>query len=142
MKLAEHPKEIDVLEVGGTRLSFKDIRSVVESFYTDVAKHEILKVPFSSVKDWPHHIERLTHFWWLRFGGTPYMEVQYNPVFKHLEAGFNAEFLTEWLQLFKKTLDSTLTSEQATVWLELAQRMGQALSQKNEMAKAHLGQRP
>jgi hemoglobin len=142
MKLAEHPKEMDVLEVGGTTLSFKDIRSVVESFYTDVAKHEVLKVPFSSVKDWPHHIERLTHFWWLRFGGTPYMEVQYNPVFKHLEAGFNEAFLEKWLQLFKKTLFSTLTSEQATIWFELAQRMGQALSQKNEMAKAHVGKRP
>jgi hemoglobin len=142
MNLANPPKENDVLEVGGVTLAFKDVQSVVENFYTEVAKHEILKVPFSSVKDWSHHIERLTHFWWLRFGGSPYMDVQYNPVFKHLEAGFNAEFLAEWLQLFKKTLFSTLTSEQATVWLELAQRMGQALSQKNEMAKAHLGRRP
>lgn len=91
------------------------------------------KVPFKSVGDWPEHIQKLTHFWWVRFGGKPYLFNYYNPVPKHFFAGFNRDLLTRWLFIFQETLQSHLTSEQAALWRLVSERMGEGLSMKNEI---------
>lgn len=128
----------DFIDVDGLPFTFAEIHSVVDTFYTKVQSHEKLKVPFASVHDWPHHIERLTHFWWIRLGGKPYQKGMYNPVEKHFIAGFNQELLTAWLSLFEQTLRETLAEEKATFWLEMATRTGQALTVKNELYRSHL----
>jgi hemoglobin len=92
-------------------------------------------VPFKSVGDWPEHIQRLTHFWWVRFGGRPYLFNYYNPVAKHFFAGFNRELLTRWLFIFHETLQAHLTPKQATLWKVISERMGEALFIKNELFK-------
>lgn len=127
------------LDASGLAFTFHDIESVVSAFYARVAVDPVLKVPFSSVQDWPHHIERLTHFWWMRFGGERYMDATYNPPLKHLEAGFNRAFLTRWLDLFREVLLEKLTPEKAAAWNKTATAMGEALSMKNEILKAQLG---
>jgi len=129
------------LAVGGASFSHGDIRSVVETFYARVEKDPVLSVPFSTVTDWPHHIERLTHFWWARFGGEPYMEATYDPVGKHYAAGFNEAFLTRWLDLFREVLLETLPPEKGAVWNKVASRMGEALTMKNQMMKERFGAR-
>lgn len=127
------------LDLGGLGFTFVEIETVVLTFYSRVAVDSVLKVPFSSVNDWPHHIERLTHFWWMRLGGERYMDVTYNPPLKHLEAGFNRAFLTRWLDLFREVLLEKLPTEKAAAWNKTATMMGEALSMKNDALKAKLG---
>jgi hemoglobin len=124
------------LTINDVEFTHADIERVVQDFYSRVAQDPVLKVPFASVQDWPHHIARLTHFWWVKFGGAGYMFGQYDPVTKHFFAGFNAELLKHWLGLFEQTLKDNLKAEQAALWLLVANRMGHALTIKNEMFKA------
>ncbi len=125
----------EILNVNGVSFSHGDIFHVVNDFYTRIQNDPVLQVPFKSVGDWPEHIQRLTHFWWIRFGGKPYLPGPYNPVLKHFFAGFNQELLSRWLSIFHETLQTHLTPEQVTLWKLVSERMGEALSMKNELFK-------
>lgn len=110
-----------------------DILRVVDDFYTRIQGDPLLQIPFKSVGDWPEHIRKLTHFWWVRFGGEPYLFNHYNPVAKHYFAGFNRELLTRWLFIFDETLRTHLAPEQAALWKLISERMGEALTAKNDL---------
>lgn len=127
------PKSTDSIEVGGVVFTHHDIHTVVDNFYAQIPLDPQLEVPFRSVHDWPEHINRLTHFWWIRFGGRPYLFSEYNPVLKHFFAGFNDELLARWLALFKKTLQNHLSDQQRALWTTISERMGQSLSMRNEL---------
>ncbi len=127
----------DFVEIRSIRYTLGDIYSVVDSFYKVVATDPLLSVPFQRVEDWPHHIEKLTHFWWTRFGGRAYLETSYDPVGKHYEAGFNENFLQHWLSLFEETLDKNLKPDQSELWKTIVRSMGSALHMKNEMMKSY-----
>lgn len=135
------PQDNDTIDVNGVAFAHKDIFNVVDDFYARVQKDPLLKVPFGSVEDWPEHIQRLTHFWWIKLGGKPYLFTYYNPVAKHFHAGFNRELLTRWLALFHETLRTHLTPAQAALWTSLSERMGEGLSLKNEMMKSEYEKR-
>ena len=135
----KRPAATDAVSLNNIRFEFADIHKVVDRFYTKIQNDELLKVPFGSVKDWPHHIEHLTHFWWGRLGGDPYMDASYNPPRKHFQAGFTEELLKRWLGLFNETLNETLRPSQAQLWAQIAARMGYALNMKNEMIKKNHG---
>lgn len=126
------PDAKEFIVLNGVTFTHGDVHAVVDGFYTAVAIDPMLKVPFHSVKDWPHHIERMTHFWWIRLGGDPYMEGMYSPVSKHFAAGFNAEFLKRWLTLFQETQEKILRPEQVKIWIFIAHRIGEGLTIKNE----------
>lgn len=129
------PKKTDSITVGTVLFTHGDIQAVVQDFYTVIQFDPLLEVPFRSVHNWPEHIERLTHFWWVRLGGTPYLFGSYNPVQKHFFAGFNDELLARWLELFNQTLKKQLNSDQSSLWAHLAARMGESLSIRNEFMK-------
>lgn len=131
MELRGPPDKI--VTVNGVDFSHDEILRVVDDFYTRIQNDPVLQVPFKSVGDWPEHIQKLTHFWWVRFGGKPYLFNYYNPVPKHFFAGFNRDLLTRWLFIFQETLRSHLTSEQAALWRLVSERMGEGLSMKNEI---------
>lgn len=131
----DFPHPTESVTVGSVEFSFQDINTVIDLFYEKVQHDPLLSVPFRSVHDWPHHVVRLTHFWWTRFGGSAYLQASYNPVEKHFSAGFNDDFLAHWLRLFQETLEQNLKREQADLWTLISQRMGGALSIKNEMYK-------
>lgn len=131
MELRGPPDKI--VTVNGVDFSHDEILRVVDDFYTRIQNDPVLQVPFKSVGDWPEHIQKLTHFWWVRFGGKPYLFNYYNPVPKHFFAGFNRDLLTRWLFVFQETLQSHLTSEQAALWRLVSERMGEGLSMKNEI---------
>lgn len=130
------PNEQEQISVNGVTFTHGDIFRVVDDFYTRIQQDSLLSVPFRSVHDWPDHIQRLTHFWWIRFGGKPYLFSEYNPVAKHFFAGFNSEFLAQWLMLFHATLQTHLRQDQVDLWTLISQKMGQALSMKNEHFRA------
>lgn len=131
------PNPTDFVEVNGVQFTHDDLFRVVDEFYTRVQRDELLSVPFRSVHDWPEHIRRLTHFWWIKFGGPVYMWAEYNPPQKHFFAGFNNVLLERWLSLFHTVLEEQLSAEQAALWRVISIRMGQGLSAKNEMLKKH-----
>jgi hemoglobin len=60
---------------------------------------------------------------------------------KHFFAGFNETLLSRWLTLFHQTLNEKLNPEQAKLWTMISERMGQALTFKNEAYKKHYEQR-
>lgn len=127
-----YPAKSDFVDLNEIAFTFNDIHSVVDAFYTQVQQDLLLKIPFQSVQNWSHHVERLTHFWWIRFGGKPYLDAMYNPVEKHFLAGFNQEYLSCWLALFKQTLEAKLLPEQAQIWTLVSERMGGALMMKDQ----------
>lgn len=131
--MSVRPQPAEQLNVFEVSFSHQDIERVVEDFYTQVSVDELLKVPFGSVEDWPEHIEKLTHFWWLRFGGKPYLPYRYNPPQKHFERGFTRPLLKRWLALFKATMEKHLLPEQVELWSDMAERMGQSLAHRNEL---------
>lgn len=122
----------DTVQVRGVEFQQADLHRVVDAFYGRVAVDPVLSVPFASVKDWPEHIERLTHFWWIKFGGRPYLLAYYNPIEKHFFAGFSAAFLERWLGMFHEVLGEKLNPEQASLWKQVSSGMGQALLARNE----------
>lgn len=132
MSKVQTPLDSDSVALNGVIFTHKDIFSVVDDFYTRIQKDPQLQIPFGSVHDWPEHIQRLTHFWWTRFGGTPYLDTQYNPPAKHYFAGFNEELLKQWLKLFGETLKDHLSAAQIEIWQLVTERMGQGLSAKND----------
>lgn len=131
----QKPAPMDSVMINDVSFSHQDMFDVIDAFYTKVQNDELLKEPFSSVHDWPEHIDRLTHFWWGKFGGQPYMFTMYNPVVKHFHSGFDREKLTRWLALFHETLNEKLSAQQAQIWKLISERMGESLSLKNEMYK-------
>lgn len=126
--------------LNGVSFSHDDLFRVVDSFYRQIQYDPLLSVPFRSVADWPEHIDRLTHFWWIRFGGKPYLFNHYSPDAKHFFAGFNRELLTRWLMIFHQTLDRQLNSEQAALWKRISESMGESLMIKNETYRRHYEQ--
>lgn len=132
MKSAE-PLVVDKhVTVNGVDFTHDEILRVVDDFYDHIQRDPVLQIPFKSVVDWPEHVQKLTHFWWIRFGGKPYLFTHYNPVAKHYFAGFNRELLTRWLFLFHETLQTHLKPDQAAMWRLVSERMGEGLSVKNE----------
>lgn len=123
------------VNVNGVHFTLDDLYRVIDDFYTRIQNDPILQVPFRSVVDWPEHIQKLTHFWWVRFGGRPYLFNHYNPVAKHFFAGFNRDLLTRWLFIFHETLQTHLTPEQASLWKLISERMGESLFVRNELFK-------
>ncbi len=134
--MSQTPPLTETVTLENVSFTLLDINKVINDFYSSVAKDPLLSIPFSSVQDWPHHIDNLTHFWWIKFGGPRYSNASYNPPMKHFEAGFSQEFLTRWLELFKASLDKNLDPNQVDVWFGMSQRMGKFLLQRNEDIKA------
>lgn len=124
------------VKVNGVDYHHEDIFCVVDDFYTRIQQDPVLQVPFKSVVDWSEHVEHLTHFWWVRFGGKSYLAYDYNPPAKHFPAGFNRDLLTRWLSIFHETLDAQLNPQQAALWKIISERMGEGLFVKNELMKS------
>ena len=125
----------NTVKVNGVEIAHDDLLLVIEDFYARIQRDTVLQKPFESVEDWPEHIQKLTHFWWVRFGGEPYLFNHYDPVAKHFFAGFNRDLLKRWLITFHETLQTHLTAEQTAVWGLVSERMGEALSMKNDLFK-------
>jgi len=133
MKKNHCPDPDATVEFEGASFSHETIFKVVNSFYHKVQEDEVLKVPFSSVKDWDRHIKKLTNFWWIKLGGKPYLGYRYNPIAKHYEAGFDEHFLKHWLSLFSDTLKEHLSDQQFDVWMSMAERIGNHLTERDQV---------
>ncbi|QNM97432.1 group III truncated hemoglobin [Chitinimonas koreensis] len=116
------------LEIGRERVG-----QVVDEFYRQVRRHPTLAGPFARVDDWPAHLERLTHFWWVTLGGERYLDYRYAVPARHAEAGFTPALLHDWLALFRQVVRAQLAPEQAGAWITRAERIGESLRLMHEL---------
>ena len=90
-----------------------DIILLIDSFYAQVAKDEILVPVFNKAlgDNWDHHMPVMYRFWsTLLLGGASY---QGNPFLKHVPLELNAVHFDKWLSLFKSTVDGIYEGELA-----------------------------
>jgi hemoglobin len=113
-------------------IGMQKVARVVSDFYDAIQQHPTLKVPFGIVDDWSEHKAHLAHFWWVTLGGKPYRDKPYRVVDKHAEAGFTPELLTQWLELFRETLEQHLPPELAQQWYARAANIGLSLTYMHE----------
>ncbi|MCO6441848.1 MAG: group III truncated hemoglobin [Nitrococcus mobilis] len=106
---------------------------VVDDFYGRVQSHPTLAEPFKRVKDWPEHIARLSHFWWITMGGERYRNDQYHVIAKHMPIGVTDALVDDWLALFHTTLEDHLTPEQTEFWYGYAEQLGQSIRMLAQM---------
>lgn len=130
------PLATDTVTLNKMIFTHQDLFKVVDRFYAQLQNDKDLSATFNSVHDGSEHVDRLTHFWWVRFGGRPYLFSEYTPVSENFLAGFNQDVLTKWLQYFHQALKENLTDPQAHVWSNIAIKMGQMLMAKNEFFRA------
>jgi hemoglobin len=127
MKFTKPHERITVADSVGKEL----IAVVVDQFYDAVKTHPTLSAPFSSVKNWHHHKDRITEFWWTALGGKPVASHSYDPVGKHFASGFNAD----WKALFLEILNQNLPENLAQNWYQRVEMIGSNLVRQNERLK-------
>jgi hemoglobin len=104
----------------------KDIVVFVNHFYAKVRENELLSAVFASkITDsaWPAHLERMYDFWnAILFAETGF---QGNPMQKHMSLPIDEKHFTQWLTLFKETIDELYSGQKA----EEAKRRASAIAQ-------------
>jgi hemoglobin len=88
----------------------KDLIVLVDSFYEKVKADSLLGPVFSHV-NWPRHLPIMYDFWCsMLLGKTTYKG---NPMQSHLRLLIGGTHFTQWLKLFKETVDEKFTGEKA-----------------------------
>ena len=115
-----------------------NIDKVVDDFYNQIQTHPTLAKPFSIVGHWKEHKERIAEFWWVALGGKPTANFSYDPVGKHYSAGFTADLLTDWKNLFFEVSKSHLSIDLANAWQDRVELIGENLVRQNaRLIKQH-----
>ncbi|MCH2223762.1 MAG: group III truncated hemoglobin [Crocinitomicaceae bacterium] len=98
----------------------KDIKNLVDSFYTKVRKDELIGPFFHKmipIEKWPSHISKLTDFWETTLLGVP--KFKGNPVKAHQNMdnttnhSIEQEHFGRWLHLWFSTIDELFTGDLA-----------------------------
>ena len=91
-----------------------DIKFFVEQFYGKVRQNDLLAPVFASRipdGDWAAHLERMYDFWnAILFSKTGF---QGNPMQKHLSLPIEEKHFTQWLALFRETIDESFKGPKA-----------------------------
>lgn len=98
-----------------------DVRLLVDRFYLKVQEDPQLGPIFNEVAkvDWPQHLPVMYQFWetmLFRTGGYTG-----KPFPKHLALPLHSEHFTQWLALFRQTVDESFAgpkAEEAKKWAE------------------------
>lgn len=87
--------------------SFEDIKLMVDSFYQEVRKDELIGPIFASrIADdaWPAHLQRMYTFWAAILLNEPGYSGQ--PFEKHRDMPIDQPHFDRWVALFKQNVDS------------------------------------
>lgn len=103
--------------------SLEDIKLLVDSFYTEIRKDDMLGIIFNqNIQDrWPEHLAKMYRFWQTllleeyTYDGRPF------PPHAHLPIG--EQHFNRWLELFSQTLDNLFAGEKAEEAKWRAQKM-------------------
>ena len=117
----------------------KDIEVLVNAFYDEVKKDEVIGYIFHDVigEDWSHHMPIMYSFWGMvLLGKSGYTG---NPVKKHVTVDravpLHQAHYERWLQLWNTTVDSLFAGEKADEAKKRAAIMMQLISMKVQAAR-------
>lgn len=116
-----------------------DIRRLIDAFYTQVRRDELLGPVFASrIPDghWPAHLDTMTRFWTAALLAQA-AGYRGNPGAKHLYLPVEKAHFTRWLRLFGQTVDALFAGEKATEIKLRALRMGELFQAKIAMTRAN-----
>lgn len=105
-----------------------DVHALVSAFYTKVRQNPDIGQYFNeTIKDWPHHLEKLTDFWETnlfmvaKFRGNPMR------AHKHVDRKFDYEIEQKhfgiWLNMWFATIDESFEGERANIAKNRARNM-------------------
>lgn len=105
-----------------------EISWLVRTFYTKVRKDDLIGPIFNhQIKDWEHHLERLTDFWETNLTFT--QKYKGNPVQKHIavdqtsQAEITQVHFGRWLQLWFETINDNFEGDKAEAAKNRARNM-------------------
>lgn len=120
--------------------SRQEVNFLVKTFYSIVREDELIGPIFNQqVKDWDHHLERITDFW-----ETNLLFVRNykgNPVAVHVQVDQNnheattQEHFGRWLQLWFETIDAHFIGDNAQIAKNRARNMSTHLFLKMYQAR-------
>lgn len=109
-------------------LTEDELARLVERFYARVRADALIGPVFNrAIGDWPHHLDKLTHFWSSVMLGSGYYKG--NPVaahLKHIDA-ITPEMFERWLALWHETAADVITPEGAALLQAKADRIADSL---------------
>lgn len=108
--------------------SRRKISWLIRSFYDKVRKDDLIGPIFNNqIKDWEHHLERLTDFWETNLTFT--RKYKGNPVQKHIAVDqASQDEITQvhfgrWLQLWFETINDNFVGDRAEAAKNRARNM-------------------
>jgi truncated hemoglobin YjbI/tellurite resistance-related uncharacterized protein len=104
------------------------LTELVERFYGRVRQDPLIGPVFNdAVGDWPHHLDKLAHFWSSVMLSTG--RYKGNPVAEHLKHidQITPEMFERWLALWRETTDEQLPGEAAAQLQVKADRIAESL---------------
>jgi hemoglobin len=123
----------------------EDVHLLVNTFYSQVRKDEILGPVFNTLikeEDWPAHLNRMVDFWECNLFFRPTFKG--NPVQAHrkVDADYgyhtNETHYIRWVELWSQTVDLHFKGEKAELAKLRALKMGkQLLTKVNEVKPAY-----
>lgn len=117
----------------------QDIERLVNTFYDDVRKDELIGNIFNTIigNDWSHHLPIMYRFWESVLLSKPGYEG--NPVKKHIDLDKRVTLqkghFERWLTLWNKTVDSLFSGEIADLAKHRASLMANLINIKVDMAR-------
>jgi hemoglobin len=97
-------------EVAHDIIKRDDVKMLVDRFYDKVKADPLLGPVFSHL-NWPHHLPIMYNFWSsMLLGDQTYRG---NPLQKHLPLQIDQRHFSQWLALFKETVDEHFAGEKA-----------------------------
>jgi hemoglobin len=116
-------------------LDIKDIKILVDKFYSKVQANEVLAPVFEErIKDrWPEHLEKMYRFWQTvlldehTYSGSPFAP--------HAKLPLKEEHFGHWLNLFRETIDENFTGAKAEEAKWRADKMASMFYHKHQYFK-------
>ncbi len=108
-----------------------DIKIVVDGFYEKVRKDAMLSPVFAArVPDdqWPVHLQRMYTFWNAILFAQKGFEG--NPVQKHVTLPIEEKHFSQWLHLFRETIDENYSGSKADEAKKRAEAIAQIMNFK------------
>lgn len=113
-------------------LTLDDVKFLVDEFYSNIRKDEMLADVFNAViqNRWPQHLEKMYKFWQtILLGEHTYYGSPFKP---HATLPLEVEHFNRWLELFNHTIDAHFEGEKAEEAKWRAEKMAQMFRFKIE----------
>lgn len=116
-------------------LKLDDIKLLVDTFYENVRKDELIGPIFEGIIQdrWPEHLEKMYRFWQTvlleehTYHGSPFAP--------HAKLPVGIEHFERWIGIFSQTVDQLFTGEKADEARMRATKMAQMFHHKIEYYK-------